>query len=108
MEVGESGQDESLTSISTHNETPNIVSATPNTIVEGISVNLPNEPFHPEKNLISIRGMGGGNKYGGEVGEVLHSFYSAFGFYKFIFPRPPHFLSASYAPDHAPPPTLKS
>ena len=48
VEVGEPGQDESLSSISTHNETPNIVSATPNTIVEGISVSLPDEPFQPE------------------------------------------------------------
>ena len=29
---------------------------------------------------------------------VLHYFYSASGFYKFMCPRPPHFLSASYAP----------
>ena len=36
---------------------------------------------------------------GGGVGGVLHSFYSAFGFYKFLCSRPPHFLSASYAPD---------
>ena len=38
--------------------------------------------------------------YGGEgwEGGVLHSFYSASGFYKFICLRPPHFLSASYAP----------
>ena len=33
-------------------------------------------------------------------GEVLHSFYSIFGFYKFICLRPPHFLSASYAPGY--------
>ena len=34
------------------------------------------------------------------VGRVLHYLYSAFGFYKFISPRPPHFLSASYAPGY--------
>ena len=65
VDVGEPSQDESSSSISSHeshDETPNIVSATPNTIVEGISVNLLDEPFHPEKNLISIKGVGGGNK----------------------------------------------
>ena len=35
------------------------------------------------------------------MGGVLHSFCSVFGFYKFICPRPPHFLSPSYAPGNA-------
>ena len=34
------------------------------------------------------------------MGGVSHYFCSAFGFYKFICPRPPHFLSASYAPEY--------
>ena len=39
---------------------------------------------------------------GGGAGEVLHYFYSVSGFYRLICPRPPHFLSVSYAPDHIP------
>ena len=35
----------------------------------------------------------------GVVGWVLHYFYSVSGFYKYICPRPSHFLSASYAPE---------
>ena len=43
---------------------------------------------------------GGGRGGGGWLEGVLHYFYSASGFYKFICPRPPHFLSASYAPEY--------
>ena len=38
---------------------------------------------------------GGGERKGG---GGLDYFYSASGFYKYICRRPPHFLSASYAP----------
>ena len=51
--------------------------------------------FH-KVSTISEEGRGGEG-----MGGVLHSFYSVSGFYKFICTRPPHFLSASYAPEYS-------